>query len=121
WLDLTPGDGFGGRCAGEASPVRRIGCDLDEVVMTPLLNAQNFPQLRLGLQIEIFRAASDKNDHAVTGSVKNNGRCFVHVDQRVKCEHASVQRISRYIHTNRRVAWRGDIERNVPQGGSRES
>ena len=72
--------------------------------MTTLLDTENLPQLRLRLQVEILRAATAKNDHAIAGGMVNNSSGLVDIGQRVERQQAAIQGVACNIHPNRRVS-----------------
>src|SRR5689334_17216685 len=105
-LDLAPGNSLRGCCTGETTPVWRICRNLDKVIVSTLLNTENFPQLRLGLKIKVLGTAATENKHTIARSRKHNRRRLIHIGQRIERQQASIQRIASNVHPNRRIAWR---------------
>ena len=79
----------------------RIGCNLDEVIVSTFLDAQHFPELWLRLEVEVFGATTTQNNDAVARGMMHNRGCFIHIGQRVKREQAAIQGIARHVHANR--------------------
>src|SRR5947209_16532842 len=103
-LNLTPGNGLGGSSTGEATPVWGICCDLDEVIVSTLLNAENLPQLRLRLKIKVLGTSTTENEHAVSCSRMHNRRRLIHISQRIERQLAPIQCVTGNVHPDRRIA-----------------
>src|SRR5689334_8832619 len=89
-LDLAPGDRLRGRRAREAAPVRRVLGDLDEVVVSTLVDAKHLPELRLRLEVKVLWRATAQDDDAVARSgVDERGR-LMDIVERINGERAAV-------------------------------
>ena len=116
-IHLAPAHGLARRRAGKAAGVRpRVG-DLDEKVLAEFLDAQNFLDLRLGLEREILRAAAAPEHHAAAPARALGGEDdaggFVHVNGRVHAELAAAQFHARHVHADGRVARRTGVARHA--------
>src|SRR5262249_54678396 len=100
WLDLPPRNRLRWRRARQAAPVRRILSDLDEVIVSALVDAKHLPQLWLRLQVEVLRRATAQDDDAVArGGVDQRGR-LMYIMEWVNRQAAAVELVTRQVHAD---------------------
>src|SRR6185503_16632879 len=95
--------------------------ELQIVVMALLADAEDFLDLRLGLQDEVLGTAAADDQHAALAAAdlgrEYDGRRLVHVRAHVEAQLAARQRLFGDVHADRRIARRRGVDRD--RGGVR--